>query len=458
MAFRNCFKNSSDDLNSGQHIGRKKAKTIYKASVDLANNGGVYHKKTPSGQSNGIYVGDINISRNGTKCLIGATSYDALLSVTNGKYLEQPVSFDIRESQDLWSGSIYKMDLSGAVSILSHPDGSANTFSYPPNLFANQTYPKLIPPSDQGLIVDPCYNIFYPNKPGISELNTISSCYLKYERAYQQYRTPILLNNSYITNYVNSKNGYVGDYFYPKSFSFDCCSNFIEAFYNNTPTTFTYSDGSSFTSVDTILTANSYNPPSGQSLTKVNIGTIVTSIGDDSVFYGQTTLTEVTFDTDSQITSIGDFAFGACSVLASFTIPASVTSIGASVFVGCTSLTTINVEVGNTAYSSDITGVLFDINKHDLIQYPIGNPTTEYTIPNTVTSVKESAFFGAGTLTSLIVPASVTSIAPDAFAGSGLTNVTLQSEVSLTNLGLSTGPSQVFFGTGPVVTITVLAT
>jgi len=74
MAFRNCFKNSSDDLNSGQHIGRKKAKTIYKASVDLANNGGVYHKKTPSGQSNGIYVGDINISRNGTKCLIGATS------------------------------------------------------------------------------------------------------------------------------------------------------------------------------------------------------------------------------------------------------------------------------------------------------------------------------------------------------------------------------------------------
>lgn len=238
MAFRNCFKNSSDDLNSGQHIGRKKARAIYKASVDLANNGGVYHKKTPGGQSKGTYVGDINISRNGTKCLIGATSYDALLSVTNGKYLEQPVSFDIKESQDLWSGSIYKMDLSGAVSILSHPDGSANTFSYPPNLFANQTYPKLIPPSDQGLIVDPCYNIFYPNTPGTSELNTISSCYLKYERAYQQYRTPILLNNSYITNYVKSKNGYVGDYFYPKSFSFDCCSNFIESIYdtNNIPT------------------------------------------------------------------------------------------------------------------------------------------------------------------------------------------------------------------------------
>ena len=48
MAYRNCFKNQSDDLNGGQYIGRKKAKTIFKASVDLANNGGVYHKTTPS--------------------------------------------------------------------------------------------------------------------------------------------------------------------------------------------------------------------------------------------------------------------------------------------------------------------------------------------------------------------------------------------------------------------------
>jgi len=96
MAYRNCFKTQSDDLNGGQYIGRKKAKTIFKASVDLANNGGVYHKTTPSGQNKGTYVGDVNISRDGKKCLIGATSYETLLSVTNGKYLEQPISFDIK--------------------------------------------------------------------------------------------------------------------------------------------------------------------------------------------------------------------------------------------------------------------------------------------------------------------------------------------------------------------------
>ena len=84
MAFRNCFKNPNEDLNSGQHISRKKAKTIYKGAVNLATNGGVYHKKTKSGQNKGIYIGDVNISRDGNKCLIGATSYDTLLSVTNG--------------------------------------------------------------------------------------------------------------------------------------------------------------------------------------------------------------------------------------------------------------------------------------------------------------------------------------------------------------------------------------
>jgi len=46
MAFRNCFKNPNEDLNSGQHISRKKAKTIYKGAVNLAKNDGVYHKKT----------------------------------------------------------------------------------------------------------------------------------------------------------------------------------------------------------------------------------------------------------------------------------------------------------------------------------------------------------------------------------------------------------------------------
>ena len=70
MAYRNCFKKPNDNLNSGQYISRKKSRTIFKASVDLANNGGVYHKKTESGQDMGTYVGDVNISRDGKKCCV----------------------------------------------------------------------------------------------------------------------------------------------------------------------------------------------------------------------------------------------------------------------------------------------------------------------------------------------------------------------------------------------------
>ena len=226
MAYRNCFKNLNDDLNSGQYTSRQKARTIFKASVDLANNGGVYHKKTESGQNMGTYVGDVNISRDGKKCLIGATSYDTLLSVTNGKYLEQPVTFNIQDSENLWSGSIYKMDLSGLVSIISYPDGSANTFSYPPNILANQAYPKLIPPSDQGLVVDPCYNVFYPTNMGADRSNH-GVCYLNDERAYEQYRRPIPLTETYVKNYIGSKNGFVGEYYYPMPFTFDCCNNYV---------------------------------------------------------------------------------------------------------------------------------------------------------------------------------------------------------------------------------------
>ena len=226
MAYRNCFKKPNDNLNSGQYISRKKSRTIFKASVDLANNGGVYHKKTESGQNMGTYVGDVNISRDGKKCLIGATSYDTLLSVTNGKYLEQPTTFDFPDSEDLWTGSIYKIDLSGVVSIISYPDGSANTFSYPPFILANQIYPKLNPPSDQGLIVDPCYNLFYPNDIG-TDRNDHSECYVNDERAYEQYRTLIPLTETYVKNYIGAKNGFVGNYYYPAPFTFDCCNNYV---------------------------------------------------------------------------------------------------------------------------------------------------------------------------------------------------------------------------------------
>ena len=117
------------------------------------------------------------------------------------------------------------------------------------------------------------------------------------------------------------------------------------------------------------------------------------------------------------VTGIAQDAFLDSTSLTSVSIPASVTSIGVAAFAGCTSLTAITVDPSNTTFSSDVNGVLFDINQTTLIQYPAGNTATNYTIPNSVTTFGFDAFLDSTSLTSVSIPASVTSIGASAFNG-----------------------------------------
>lgn len=113
----------------------------------------------------------------------------------------------------------------------------------------------------------------------------------------------------------------------------------------------------------------------------------------------------------------------------SYTIPNSVTSMG-QVFSDCKALTEINVETGNTAYSSE-NGVLFNKDKSLLIQYPIGKKETSYTIPNSVTGIIEHAFRGCSTLAQVIISSSMTIISDQAFSGcSSLTQITIPNSVT----------------------------
>ena len=131
------------------------------------------------------------------------------------------------------------------------------------------------------------------------------------------------------------------------------------------------------------------------SLTSVTIPDSVTSICEYA-FQGCTSLTSVTIP--DSVTRIGAWAFESCTSLTSVTIPDSVTRIGSYAFRDCASLTGIWVAEGNSHYSSDVSGVLFNKDKTTLVQCP--GAFAAYTIPNSVTIIGDSAFFYCTSLTS----------------------------------------------------------
>ena len=164
----------------------------------------------------------------------------------------------------------------------------------------------------------------------------------------------------------------------------------------------------------------------GNERTEYAIPDSVTSIGDRA-FYKCSSLTSIIIP--DSVTSIGDHAFYNCSSLTSITIPDSVTSIGDHAFYNC--LTSITVSENNKYFSS-LNGVLFNKDKTELITYPIGNERTEYTIPDSVTSIGNFIFYNCSSLTSITIPDSVASIGNSAFYNcSSLTNIKLPDVIDI---------------------------
>ncbi len=131
----------------------------------------------------------------------------------------------------------------------------------------------------------------------------------------------------------------------------------------------------------------------------------------------------------NSVTSIGEYAFSGCSGLTSIEIPNSVTSIGKYAFFGCDKLAVINVATNNEKYKS-VDGVVYTKDMSIIVVCPI-TAKGSFSIPNSVTSIGDYAFYDCRGLTSIEIPNSVTSIGDFAFSDcSSLTSIAIPNSVT----------------------------
>lgn len=210
-------------------------------------------------------------------------------------------------------------------------------------------------------------------------------------------------------------------------------------------------------------------------------GTIKKYNGNDTVVVIPSKINGVT------VTTIGTDAFLGLNIT-SVTIPDSVTEIGANAFAGCTNLTSVTyggdwskltIQSGNPAVEDAVNAQLFDFaftpdNTAVIVRYkgtaadvtipsrykgkPVtmidhaafyNSAVTSVTIPDSVTSIRDSAFVFCSQLTNISIPNSVTAIGSFAFDGcTKLESITLPSS-------LSTIQSYAFYNCGNLKTIRI---
>ena len=219
------------------------------------------------------------------------------------------------------------------------------------------------------------------------------------------------------------------------------------AFYNcngltsvNIPNSVTYIGNYAFYNCSGLTSVNIPNSVTGigsyafyycRGLTSVNIPNSVTYISNYA-FYNCSGLTSVTIP--NSVTSIGSYAFQNCSSMTSVTIGNSVTSIGDNAFRYCNAITDYTWNSRNCSYNGNMpTSNIERVSIGNEVKilpnsFVNGSKITSINIPNSVTSIGNSAFRYCSGLTSINIPNSVSSIGSSAFQGcSSMAVITVES-------------------------------
>lgn len=131
----------------------------------------------------------------------------------------------------------------------------------------------------------------------------------------------------------------------------------------------------------TVVRVNDY----GKTLDRIYIAENITNIGSSS-FSGMQNLK--TIDIPNSVTNIENFAFNGCSNLNNIIIPGSVSNIGSYAFLNCSSLSLLTLSEGV---------------KYIGTQVFRGCSLGDFVIPNSVLTIEENAFYGAG-ITKITLP------------------------------------------------------
>lgn len=210
------------------------------------------------------------------------------------------------------------------------------------------------------------------------------------------------------------------------------------AFNDSQITTLTFEDDSLLEEIKDYAFYNCDN------LTSIILPSTLKVIGNNA-FYSCEALEEITLSSSLEL--IGDSAFEYCSSLTSINIPNNVEIIGSRAFRYCSSLATLTFEdnsnlivIGENVFRNTmITEIVFPDSLEEIGAYAFYNLQTltsiEFGVDSNLKAIDEYAFYQTA-ITELVLPKSLDTIWKDAFYNCDyLTSITVATESNLSEIG-----------------------